>query len=180
MVSSLLLPENQEKLIRIPKYHVIPGRLSAMDVGNIAVPQMARTANGQRLPIRIENGEFRVGGNLVNIVDRVIIPKQLEDKLLASQAYREQDVQGLNAGADARANSKLVFEELLKKADSLGGQGQMAMYQMGVGQRLVFRVHPRAQNQSQRSGNRDLARDSWRLLRFRRPGLRAGIRCRMA
>jgi hypothetical protein len=43
----------------------------------------------------------------------------------------------------------------------------MAMYQMGVGQRLVFRVHPRAQNQSQRSGNRDLARDSWRLLRFR-------------
>jgi hypothetical protein len=56
----------------------------------------------------------------------------------------------------------------------------MAMYQMGVGQRLVFRVHPRAQNQSQRSGNRDLARDSWRLLRFRRPGLRTGIRCRMA
>lgn len=67
MVSSLLLPENQEKLIRIPKYHVIPGRLSAMDVGNIAVPQMARTANGQRLPIGIENGEFRVGGNLVTM-----------------------------------------------------------------------------------------------------------------
>jgi uncharacterized surface protein with fasciclin (FAS1) repeats len=57
MVSSLLLPENQEKLIRIPKYHVIPGRLSAMDVGNIAVPQMARTANGQRLPIGIESSQ---------------------------------------------------------------------------------------------------------------------------
>ena len=333
MVSSLLLPENQEKLIRILKYHVIPGRLSAMDVGNIAVPQMARTANGQRLPIGIENGEFRVGaakvigrelncsngvihlidkvllpealrtedsiamelkeatptslldalgavpdgrfstflaaveasggdqdwaqpqpngnwtlfiptnaafnrladaertalidpanrdalrelldwhalpklqpwsfefsdgergavmvsrnndrfvldvlasglvfvyqlrsaganreseqpfkarilagdiqvgGNLVNIVDRVIIPKQLEDKLLASQAYREQDVQELNAGADARANSKLVFEELLKKADGLEGEGQMAMYQMGL--KMLEEVLPVSRN----------------------------------
>jgi uncharacterized surface protein with fasciclin (FAS1) repeats/formylglycine-generating enzyme required for sulfatase activity len=320
-LSSLLLPENREKLIRILMYHVIPGRLSAMDIGNIDVPQMARTANGQRLPVGIEDGEFRVGaakvigrelkcsngvihlidkvllpeelrtedsitmelkeatptslidalravpdgrfstflaaveasggdqdwaqpqpngnwtlfvptdaafnrlteaerttlldpanrdtlrelldwhalpklqpwsfefsdgergavmvsrqndrfvldvlanglvfvyqlrtagstreseqpfkarilagdiqvgGNLVNIVDRVIIPKQLEGKLLASQAYRERDVQELNAGAEAQANAKLVFEEMLEKADSLEGEGQMAMYQMGL------------------------------------------------
>ena len=320
-LSSLLLPENREKLIRILKYHVIPGRLSAMDIGNIDAPQMARTANGQRLSIGMEDGEFRVGaakvigrelncsngvihlidkvllpeelrtedsitmelkeasptslldalravpdgrfstflaaveasggdqdwarpqpngnwtlfiptnaafnrlteaertalldpanrdalralldwhalpklqpwsfefsdgeraavmisrqndrfvldvlasglvfvyqlrtagstreseqpfkarilagdiqvgGNLVNIVDRVIIPKQLEGKLLASQAYREQDVQELNAGAEAQANAKLVFEEMLQKADSLEGEGQMAMYQMGM------------------------------------------------
>jgi uncharacterized surface protein with fasciclin (FAS1) repeats/formylglycine-generating enzyme required for sulfatase activity len=332
-VSSLLLPENREKLIRILKYHVIPGRLSAMDVGNIDVPQMARTANGQRLPIGIENGEFRVGaakvigrelncsngvihlidkvllpedlrtedsivmelkeatptslldalravpdgrfstflaaveasggdqdwaqpqpngnwtlfiptnaafnrltdaertalldpanrnslrelldwhalpklqpwsfefsdgergavmvsrqndrfvldvlasgmvfvyqlrsagasreseqpfkarilagdiqvgGNLVNVVDRVIIPKQLEGKLLASQAYREQDVQELNAGADAQVNSKLVFEELLEKADSLEGEGQLAMYQMGL--KMLEEVLPVSRN----------------------------------
>lgn len=317
----LLKSENKEQLARVIKYHIVPGRLTAMDVGNIDAPQMARTANGQRLPIRIEQGEFcagpakvisrpipcsngiihlidqvllppelqteeaikmklkeadpasvlealravpdghfslfleaveasggaqdwaqpqpngnwtlfvptdaafnrlteaerttlldpanrdalrelldwhalpklqpwsfefsdgergavmvsrqndrfvldvlasglvfvyqlrtagstreseqpfkarilagdiQVGGNLVNIVDRLLIPKQLEGKLLASQAYREQDVQELNAGADAQANAKLAFEEMLEKADSLEGEGQMAMYQMGL------------------------------------------------
>ena len=86
----------------------------------------------QPFKARILAGDIQVGGNLVNIVDRVIIPRLLEGKLLASQAYRERDVQELNAGADAQDNAKLVFEEMLEKADRLEGEGRMAMYQMGL------------------------------------------------
>jgi hypothetical protein len=98
----------------------------------------------QPFKARILAGDIQVGGNLVNVVDRVIIPKQLEGKLLASQAYREQDVQELNAGADAQVNSKLVFEELLEKADSLEGEGQLAMYQMGL--KMLEEVLPVSRN----------------------------------
>jgi uncharacterized surface protein with fasciclin (FAS1) repeats/formylglycine-generating enzyme required for sulfatase activity len=320
-LQSLLQPENKEQLIRILNFHVIPGRLTAMEVGNIDVPQMTRTANGQRLSVGIERGEFRVGparvvrrelpcsngiihmidqvllppdlrteeaikmelkeaesasviealravpdgrfsmfiaaveasggdqdwaqdapsgnwtlfvptnaafsrlsqaeqsvlfdpknrealrklldwhalpklqpwsfefsdgergavmvsrqndrfvldvlssglvfvyqlrsaevpreseepfkarilagdiqvgGNLINVVDRVILPRELEGKLVSSQAYRETDVGELNAGADARDNARRVMEEMLQKAPQLDSKGEMAMYQMGL------------------------------------------------
>jgi uncharacterized surface protein with fasciclin (FAS1) repeats/formylglycine-generating enzyme required for sulfatase activity len=87
-LESLLLPENKERLRDILTHHVVPGRLLSHGVGNIDVPQMARTAAGDREPICADAAGFRFGDALVvrpdigcsngviHVIDRVVLPKE--------------------------------------------------------------------------------------------------------
>ncbi len=87
-LDSLLLPENKERLRDILTHHVVPGRLLSYEVGNIDVPQMARTAAGDRESIGADDGGFRFGdarvvrpdigcsNGVIHVLDRVVLPKE--------------------------------------------------------------------------------------------------------
>jgi uncharacterized surface protein with fasciclin (FAS1) repeats/formylglycine-generating enzyme required for sulfatase activity len=159
--SALFDPKNRESLRQLLDWHALPKLqpwsfefssgergavmvsrqsdrfvLDVLSSGLVFVYQL-RSANIPRereepFKARILAGDIQVGGTLVNIIDRVIVPRELEGKILSSQAYRETDVVEFNAGADARDNARQVLQEMLQKAQQLDQKGEMAMYQMGL------------------------------------------------
>lgn len=80
-----LKPENKSELIAVLKYHVLPGRASAADVGTMSRPRMMQ---GQSAVITKEGDKIRIdGANLVSVdigssngvihmIDTVIQPVQ--------------------------------------------------------------------------------------------------------
>lgn len=82
-LETLLLPENQAQLAAILTYHVVPGRVPASDVVNLAT---ANTVEGTSLQISTTNGTVRVNNALVtttdieasngiiHVIDAVLIP----------------------------------------------------------------------------------------------------------
>ena len=82
-VESLLKPENKDKLTAILKYHVVPGRVLAAQVGGMT---SAPTANGEALAITSENGVVTVDGarvtkadilcsnGVIHVIDTVLLP----------------------------------------------------------------------------------------------------------
>jgi hypothetical protein len=85
-LASLLQPENQQQLRELLLLHVVPGRLTGMEVANIEEPQFARTAVGTRLPVAadrrglrfadanvVSHGEPCTNG-LLYAIDRVLTP----------------------------------------------------------------------------------------------------------
>jgi uncharacterized surface protein with fasciclin (FAS1) repeats len=82
-VENLLKPENKEKLIAVLTYHVVPGRVTAVDVASL---QSAKTVNGQSLKISARDGtvmidEARVtatdimaSNGVIHVIDTVVLP----------------------------------------------------------------------------------------------------------
>lgn len=82
-VENLLKPENKAQLAAILKYHVVPGRVYAMDAVNAG---KAATAQGQSVIFSIRDGQLMVDGakviatdidasnGVVHVIDRVILP----------------------------------------------------------------------------------------------------------
>ncbi|WP_243048198.1 fasciclin domain-containing protein [Dyella sp. RRB7] len=66
-LESWLKPENKTELISVLKYHALPGRSSAADVGKLAAPKMMQ---GQTAPIRKEGNKLSIAG--ANITERDI------------------------------------------------------------------------------------------------------------
>lgn len=135
-IESLLQPQNKEELIRILTYHIVPGRLTAMEVGNITEPQMARTLNGQRLAVEVSAGEFRVGsaktlgretacGNgLVYLIDKVLLPEELRTEEAIKRAAKTAEpaslLDALRAVPDGR------FSTFLAAVEASGGDQDWA------------------------------------------------------
>lgn len=83
-LEELLKPENKAKLQGILTYHVVPGEVTAADV---AMLNSAKTVNGQKLTIQIENGMVMVdqarviktdvlaSNGVIHVVDAVVLPK---------------------------------------------------------------------------------------------------------
>ena len=83
-VESLLQPENREQLIAILTYHVVPGSVSAAQVGSMS---SAKTVNGQSVTISSEGSAVKVDGatvvatdiaasnGMIHVIDSVILPK---------------------------------------------------------------------------------------------------------
>lgn len=61
-----LKPENKAELISVLKYHVLPGRTSAAEVGKLTAPKMMQ---GQTAPITKEGGKLRIGGATITEPD---------------------------------------------------------------------------------------------------------------
>tara|TARA_R110002095_G_scaffold187757_1_gene164987 strand:+ start:2827 stop:4008 length:1182 start_codon:yes stop_codon:yes gene_type:complete len=93
-VSSLLKPENKEKLAEILKYHVVAGRVYSEDVlaaGN------ARTLQGKKVKISASKGDAQVNGarliatdidasnGVIHVIDSVLLPPD-DKKISASEA----------------------------------------------------------------------------------------------
>jgi uncharacterized surface protein with fasciclin (FAS1) repeats/formylglycine-generating enzyme required for sulfatase activity len=89
---------------------------------------------------RIVAGDIPVGGSVVHIVDRVIVPPQFENKTIASQAYREKDIKEFTMGGDAQFNARFLVKEMLEQAESLDDAGAIALYQTGL--RMLEEVVP--------------------------------------
>lgn len=83
-ISELLKPENKAKLASILTYHVVPGKVMAADVVSLS---SAKTANGQKVSIKVVDGKVMVDGatvvktdidcknGVIHVIDSVIMPK---------------------------------------------------------------------------------------------------------
>ncbi len=89
---------------------------------------------------RIVAGDIPVGGSVVHIVDRVIVPPQFENKTVASQAYREKDIKEFVMGGDAQFNARFLVKGMLEQAESLDDAGAIALYKTGL--RMLEEVVP--------------------------------------
>jgi len=84
-VESLLQPENRGQLVAVLTYHVVPGQVAAAEVVKL---NAAKTVNGQRVDIQVENGQVRIDqatvvkadipctNGIIHVVDRVLLPSQ--------------------------------------------------------------------------------------------------------
>jgi len=82
-VTSLLLPENLDKLKAILTYHVVSGSVMAKDVMTM---HSATTVNGAEVAIKVEDGKVHINSSVVttadiactngviHVVDAVLIP----------------------------------------------------------------------------------------------------------
>ncbi|MFN7671613.1 MAG: fasciclin domain-containing protein [Planctomycetota bacterium] len=87
---------------------------------------------------RMLAGDIAVGGNLVHVVDRVLVPRSLEGRLLGSQAYAEREVTALAAEGESRAEAvRLVTEMLAETKDA--GAAAAPLHRFGL-QMLEFAV----------------------------------------
>ncbi|WP_049622521.1 fasciclin domain-containing protein [Frateuria defendens] len=78
-----LKPENKAELISVLKYHVLPGRVSFVEVEKLTAPKMMQ---GQAVPITKDDGKLRIGGatitgrdiassnGIIHAIDAVNVP----------------------------------------------------------------------------------------------------------
>jgi len=83
-LETLLKPENKSKLVSILTYHVVPGKVMALDVVNL---KSAKTVNGQDLTIKVDGGTVMVdnakviktdiacSNGVIHVIDTVVLPK---------------------------------------------------------------------------------------------------------
>ncbi|MGR3466264.1 MAG: fasciclin domain-containing protein [Shimia sp.] len=81
-VEDLLLPENQEQLVSILTYHVIPGEVMSSDLSD---DMTAATVNGQDIMIDLDNGvmveeatvvtaDIEASNGIIHVIDQVLMP----------------------------------------------------------------------------------------------------------
>jgi transforming growth factor-beta-induced protein len=83
-VEDLLKPENKAKLISVLTYHVVPGKVTAVDVVKLS---KAKTVQGSEIQIKTTDGKLTVDGanvtatdlkcqnGIIHVIDAVILPK---------------------------------------------------------------------------------------------------------
>ncbi|MGR3490582.1 MAG: fasciclin domain-containing protein [Shimia sp.] len=82
-VEDLLLPENQEQLVSILTYHVIPGEVMSTDLQD---DMAAATVNGQDVMIDLDNGvmvgdatvvtaDIEASNGVIHVIDTVLMPE---------------------------------------------------------------------------------------------------------
>jgi uncharacterized surface protein with fasciclin (FAS1) repeats len=81
-VENLLKPENKEQLVAVLTYHVVPGKIMASDVATTN----AKTVNGKKLPITVNDGKVKAGeanvvktdiaasNGVIHVIDTVLVP----------------------------------------------------------------------------------------------------------
>ncbi len=82
-VETLLKPENKAQLVSVLTYHVVAGKVAAAQVVKL---DAAATVNGQRVNIKVEEGNVRVdqatvvkadihcSNGIIHVVDQVLLP----------------------------------------------------------------------------------------------------------
>jgi len=65
-IESLLQPGNKDQLVSILTYHVLAGKVMAVDVVKL---QSATTVNGEDVTIRVEEGKVYVNDAMVTVTD---------------------------------------------------------------------------------------------------------------
>lgn len=115
--------------------------LDVLANGMVFVYRLRRTrAPEESFKARIVAGDIQVGASIVHVVDRVLVPPQFENQRIASQAWLEKDVKDVARGADAQFSAIYFVRELLERAERLGDEAAMELYQMGL--RMLEEVVP--------------------------------------
>ncbi|MEO0485516.1 MAG: fasciclin domain-containing protein [Pseudomonadota bacterium] len=81
-VESLLLPENQDQLVSILTYHVVPGKVMSTDLSD---DMTAATVQGGEIMIDLDNGvmvndatvvsaDIEASNGVIHVIDQVILP----------------------------------------------------------------------------------------------------------
>jgi uncharacterized surface protein with fasciclin (FAS1) repeats len=82
-VETLLKPENKSQLVSVLTYHVVSGKVAAAQVVKL---NAAATVNGQRVDIKVEDGQVRVdqatvvkadihcSNGIIHVIDQVLLP----------------------------------------------------------------------------------------------------------
>ena len=114
---------------------------------------------------RIVAGDIAVGSSVVHVVDRVIVPPQFENSLIASQAHREKEVKELAMAADAQFMAVYELRGTLKQAESMDDAAAVAVYRVGL--RMLEEVVPLERNGmvimgDEQSNDRTVLRDRLR------------------
>lgn len=94
-LETLLAPENKDQLISILTYHVVGSRVSASRVSKL---NSAETLGGQRVAVRVENGNIKVddatvvsadvraSNGVIHVIDEVLLPEELNIVEIAQKA----------------------------------------------------------------------------------------------
>lgn len=115
--------------------------LDVLANGMVFVRRLRRTrAPEESFKARSVAGDIQLGDSIVHVVDRVLVPPQLENTRIASQTWLDEDVNGVARGADAQFSATYFVRELLKRAQRLGDEAAMELYQMGL--RMLEEVVP--------------------------------------
>jgi uncharacterized surface protein with fasciclin (FAS1) repeats/formylglycine-generating enzyme required for sulfatase activity/beta-lactamase regulating signal transducer with metallopeptidase domain len=166
--STLLDPKNREALRTVLDWHALPrlqvwsfdlnggGRAPVMISENNDRFVLDVLANGavyvyrmrsmrdrsleEPFKARIIAGDIAVGSSVVHVVDRVLIPPQFENSLIASQAYREKDVKESAMATDAQFMAVYELRGTMKQAESMEDAAAIAVYRMGL--RMLEEVVP--------------------------------------
>ena len=179
--AALLDPKNRDGLRELLDWHALPelqpwsfefndrqrgavmisrnrGRfvLDVLNNGMVFVYQLRTEQDVARqertFKARMLAGDIAVGGSLVHVVDRVIVPRSLEGKLLGSQAYVEREVTALAAEGESRAETVRVVEEMLAETKAAGA-AVAPVYRFGL--RLLESAVPVSRNSSMLRNNDD-------------------------
>jgi len=81
-VESLLLPENQDQLVSILTYHVVPGKVMSTDLSD---DMTAATVQGGEIMIDLDSGvmindatvvsaDIEASNGVIHVIDKVILP----------------------------------------------------------------------------------------------------------
>jgi uncharacterized surface protein with fasciclin (FAS1) repeats len=81
---------------------------------------------------RITAGDIEIGGSVVHVIDRVLVPPELENVVVASQSYREAEVKDMAAGAFACFRACWVLKDALAEAEALDDAAAVAVYSLGL------------------------------------------------
>gem|GEM_PF-331639 len=166
--STLLDPKNRDALRAVLDWHALPklqvwsfdlnggGRAPVMISENKDRFVLDVLANGavfvyrmrsmrdrsleEPFKARIIAGDIAVGSSVVHVVDRVLIPPQYENTLIASQAYREKDVKESAMAADSQFMAAYELRGTMKQAESMEDAAAIAVYRMGL--RMLEEVVP--------------------------------------
>jgi uncharacterized surface protein with fasciclin (FAS1) repeats/formylglycine-generating enzyme required for sulfatase activity/beta-lactamase regulating signal transducer with metallopeptidase domain len=114
---------------------------------------------------RIVAGDIAVGSSVVHVVDRVLVPPQFENSLIASQAHREKEVKELAMAADAQFMAVYELRGTMKQAEAMEDAAAIAVYRVGL--RMLEEVVPLERNGmvimgDEQSNDRTVLRDRLR------------------
>jgi len=116
-LESLLKPENQDQLVAILTYHVIPNKLGSVAVSH---EDGALSLNGQRIPFQSKGESVMVGGarvvkadiqasnGIIHVIDKVILPS---DQNIVETASNAGSFETLLAAAKAAGLAEALMGE---------------------------------------------------------------------
>ena len=182
--TALLDPKNRDMLRAVLDWHALPRHqvwsfvlnrgerapvmisenndrfvLDVLANGAVFVYRMRRQSDyslEEPFKARIVAGDIPVGGTVVHVVDRVLVPPQFENSLIASQAYPEKEVKEFARGEDARFMASYVLRDMLQQAESMEPAAAVALYEFGL--RMLEEVVPVERGGMMIMGN-EMARD---------------------
>jgi len=129
-LTSLLKPENKQKLTDILTYHVVSGNLSPVD---LYTNQQAQTVESENIKFTVKNGSFYVNdaqvvlaaipttNGIIYVINQVLLPQKITANAPAMDIVD-------TAGADGRFKTLVAAIQAAGLTDTLKGPGPFTVF----------------------------------------------------